>query len=348
MTPPYFAIDESYLIGGWLESFFWGIFTLVFGMTMYSIYKKRRNGVNVVTTTSIVALYVLSTAHMSLALVRLIQGFIIYRETIGPVLYFANISTPQLVLGDLVVVWRLYVVWGKNLWVAVLPVIMTAGELVTGYGSISQWFLPNPVPETMVHWGTAMFVMSMATNIVVTVAIASRIWYVTRRTQKALRTSSNSTNDTYTRVALLIIESGSLIAAAKLTEFTVFQLAPVDGLNGLNAMYIVYEIMPQITGLVPTVIVYAVNNGYTQRDEQYKPGASTIVFGSAGTTADATDATSTVMSAHHGSGSLSLATVTFAPRESCKQAQIMQSRNNVSNGELAFPEKTGGLDYETV
>lgn len=29
---------------------------------------------------------------MSLALVRLVQGFIKFRDTIGPVLYFANIS----------------------------------------------------------------------------------------------------------------------------------------------------------------------------------------------------------------------------------------------------------------
>ena len=46
---------------------------------------------------------------------------------------------------------------------------------------------------------------------------------------------------------LLIIESGALISAAKLTEFALFQLAPVDGLDGLNALYIVYEAMPQIT-----------------------------------------------------------------------------------------------------
>ena len=39
-----------------------------------------------------VSRYVLATTHMSLALVRLIQGFIFYRDTIGPILYFANIS----------------------------------------------------------------------------------------------------------------------------------------------------------------------------------------------------------------------------------------------------------------
>ncbi len=30
---------------------------------------------------------------MALALVRLIEGFILYRDTIGPILYLANIST---------------------------------------------------------------------------------------------------------------------------------------------------------------------------------------------------------------------------------------------------------------
>ena len=101
-------------------------------------------------------------------------------------------------LGDLVVVWRLYVVWGRNLWIAILPISMVVGEfgelrvrfvwslcyrkadsvpsLVAGYGSISQWLLPNPVPETMVRWGTAMFAISLTTNVLVTAIIASRIW----------------------------------------------------------------------------------------------------------------------------------------------------------------------------
>lgn len=51
----------------------------------------------------------------------------------------------------------------------------------------------------------------------------------------------------HARVVLLIVESGALIATAKLTEFVLFKIAPVDGLQGLNAMYIVYESMPQIT-----------------------------------------------------------------------------------------------------
>ena len=71
-----FPIDEAYLVGGWLESFFWGepsasrvprqeltvttcrlgLFTLLFAMTVYAIYRKRREGVNAITTASIVVL----------------------------------------------------------------------------------------------------------------------------------------------------------------------------------------------------------------------------------------------------------------------------------------------------
>ncbi|KAI0753227.1 hypothetical protein C8Q80DRAFT_1097478 [Daedaleopsis nitida] len=285
MSRPNFPIDESYLIGGWLESFFWGLYTLLFGLTIHAVCRRRRDGVNTFLTISTVMLYLLATAHMSLVLVRLIQGFITFRDSIGPVLYFADISVrlnmakdyiyiTSLVVGDLVVVWRLYVVWGRNGWIAVFPVTMTAGELVTGYGSISQWLLPKPNPYTIAHWGTAMFAISLSTNVIVTVAIASRIWCVPSHIVSSTR--SVTTRSRNMRIIILVIESGALITAAKLTEFVLFKNAPLDGIHGLNAMYIVYECMPQITGIVPTMIVYAVNNGFTDTDDYH---TNTVVLG---------------------------------------------------------------------
>ncbi|RPD54261.1 hypothetical protein L226DRAFT_575801 [Lentinus tigrinus ALCF2SS1-7] len=283
MAPSYFPMDEAYLVGGWLASFFWGFYTLLFIASLRLIYKKRRQGINVFTTTSIVLLYTLATTHIALALVRLIQGFIIYRDTIGPIAYFANVSIrlnvakdyiyiTSLFVGDMVVVWRLHVVWGRNLWVSVFPIVMTFGELIAGYGSVSHYLLPHPTVQSTVPWGTAMFVMSMATNIIVTAAIASRIWYITRK-PKAMGLQMPGR---YTRVLLLIIESGVIITAAKVTEFTLFRLSPPDGIHGTNALYIVFEVMPQITGIVPTMIVYAVNSGYTQQEDTYVTRTSMV------------------------------------------------------------------------
>ncbi|TBU22524.1 hypothetical protein BD309DRAFT_1048105 [Dichomitus squalens] len=285
MALPDFPIDEAYLIGGWLASFFWGLYTLLFCMTLYSVHEKRRGGVNRFTTGSIVILYILATTHVSLVLVRLIQGFVLQRDTIGPVFYFVDIGEHVnvakdyiyitiLAIGDSVIVWRLYVVWGRNIRVAVFPMVMIVGELIAGYGAISMSLLPNPNPDTQANWGTGMYVMSMTTNIIVTGAVAVRIWYMTTQTRQVM---GEYDSGRYNRAILLIVESGALIAASKVIEFTLFELSPTGGPDGLNAMYIVYEIIPQITGLAPTAIVYAVNNGFTQKDSLYS-AKSTIAF----------------------------------------------------------------------
>ncbi|KAI0800109.1 hypothetical protein C8Q74DRAFT_1363904 [Fomes fomentarius] len=315
---PNFPIDESYLVGGWLESFLWGLYTLLFGMSIHTIYQKRELTVWRLTTVSIVTLYILASTHMILALVRLIQGFIFYRDTIGPVKYFADIPVPinkakdyvyitSLFIGDLVVVWRLYVVWGQSLHIAALPIVMIFGELIAGYGSLIQYELPNPNPLIMVHWGTAMFAMSLATNIVVTAAVAGRIYVH------------------YTRLILLIIESGSIITAAKLIEFVLFLIVPGAGGPGLNALYIVYETMPQITGIVPTMIIYAVNNGFTHREEEFTTNWKSSLFFN-----KRVDASSTVVGANSEAymseplststlASPSIASMSFSPNEELKR-----------------------------
>ena len=78
MAVPNFPIDEAYLIGSWLESFFWGkpprwnyrlpsvnqltyasgLYTLLFAMSMRTIYKKRKEGINKFTTFCLVLLWV--------------------------------------------------------------------------------------------------------------------------------------------------------------------------------------------------------------------------------------------------------------------------------------------------
>ncbi|KAI0332758.1 hypothetical protein GY45DRAFT_1320671 [Cubamyces sp. BRFM 1775] len=331
MALPNFNIDEAYLIGSWLESFFWGIYTLLFGMTMYSIYQKRKDGINRFTTVSLVLLYLLASAHMSLGLVRLIQGFIIYRDTIGPIEYFASVFIrvnmakdylyiTNMFLGDLIVVWRLYIVWGKSILCAALPFLMCVAEFVAGYGATSQWLLPHPNGWEMLRWGTAMFTISMVTNILVTAVIASRIWYVSMRTRQVMGVDSGGR---YNRVILLIVESGALISTAKIIEFTLFKLTPGNATMGLHAMYILYEILPQVTGIVPTMIIYAVNNGFTQRDDYYTSHKTTLAFATQ---------TDNEMTAHTNT---SLSAVVFAPSDEAMAAKKANPERGVM-GELTL------------
>ncbi|KAI0671618.1 hypothetical protein C8Q78DRAFT_973020 [Trametes maxima] len=269
MPVPTFPIDEAYLIGGWAESFLWGCFTILIATTLYAAHGKRKLFTNF-TICAIVMIYVLATAHMLLGLTRLIQGFVLYRDTVGPQHYFSDVSVPinlvkdylyitNLVLGDCVVVWRLYAVWGRDLRVAAVPAALVAFEAVAGYGSCTIETLPNARYGTVAVWGTTMYTTSLVTNILVTATVALRIWYISRHAKRA-----GLGGVQYSGVLLLIVESGALIAAAKIVEFVLFEFVPGDGLSGLNALYIVYECMPQITGIVPTLIVWAVTHGYTR------------------------------------------------------------------------------------
>jgi hypothetical protein len=65
---------------------------------------------------------------------------------------------------------------------------------------------------------------------------------------------------------LLLIESGAFVFTTKLIEFILFKLAPPDGINGLNALYVVFEVIPQVLGLMPTLIVFTVNARVTITD----------------------------------------------------------------------------------
>jgi len=211
----------------------------------------------------------------------LINAFIVYRNTIGPVNYYEDreaklyVSGQELyistiVVADSVVVWRLYVVWGKKLWIAAMPAMMIIGTAISGFGAVSQFLTPHPVYLTAVNWATAMYAISLATNIIVTTVTAFRIWFISYRHNSTLGRSENP----YFRVILLVVESGLFLAAAKIVEFALYRVSVNIGTGGDHSLWIVLNCMPQIMGILPTLIVLAVNAGFTRRDEYYNTSHS--------------------------------------------------------------------------
>ncbi|KAJ3872175.1 hypothetical protein F5051DRAFT_481535 [Lentinula edodes] len=264
-----FPIDKSYLIATWLASAFWGAFTVIFIFSLISTFTQKSRPRNVFTIAAVIAMYTLSTVHISLVLTRIIEAFIVHvGDDGGAISYLANIGLPlnrskdmiyvtTIVMADTILLWRCLMVWNKNYWVIALPGLLVLTTAITGYGAIAHYFLPDPyIPET-VSWAIGMLITSMATNIIVTILTAGRIWQLTRRS------SLGKSNIRYNYVILMIIESGLVMAISKTLEFILFELAPDNGLDGLNALYIVMDCMPQIMGICPTAIILAVNRGFS-------------------------------------------------------------------------------------
>ncbi|KAF8509049.1 hypothetical protein JB92DRAFT_2814410 [Gautieria morchelliformis] len=276
MALPNFPIDKSYLIAAWLASAFWGAFTVIFAFWLATTITRPQTR-SWLPIGAVIFMYGLATAHISCVLARIIQAFIVHiNDEGGAILYLADIGQPlnrskdmiyvtMIVLADTILVWRCFMVWNKNYYVIAVPSIMALATAISGYGAIARYYTPNPYTPTSVQWAEGMLTVSMATNIIVTLLTAGKIWKVAHGLGAM---SFGPSQRRYHYVILLIVESGVVMAASKTLEFILFMLAPNDGLDGLNALYIVMDCMPQIMGICPTFIMLAVNRGFTSSGSQ--------------------------------------------------------------------------------
>ncbi|TFY54761.1 hypothetical protein EVJ58_g8668 [Rhodofomes roseus] len=211
-------------------------------------------------------MYLLSTAHMIVDLVRVIQAFIDAPE--GALDYYGEIWTwlsifkqalygTNNIIADSVVIYRCYVVWGFSIKIIIIPVIMLIATSVCAYTAVYNFSQVTPggtvFAQNIVPWGTALFSLSLATNVTVTTLIAVRIWWLARQTIPA------STLVTYYEVVTGRIESGSIYSACIMTLLILY-------CRDTNAQYIVYDSLSQIMGIVPTLIIVRVGLGITTED----------------------------------------------------------------------------------
>ncbi|KAH8101905.1 hypothetical protein BXZ70DRAFT_1063915 [Cristinia sonorae] len=277
-----FPIDKSYLVGGWLASGFWGAFTILYIICIATTLQRRKHWH--FTTFAITVMYALATTHIGLILARLIQAFIVHVNDIGAVMYLADIGqhlnrskdmiyVTSIILGDSILVWRCFMVWNSNWLVITVPSIMVLSTGISGYGAIGQYYLPDPYVPTTVKWATAMLAVSMATNILLTLLTAGRIWFLTSEIKFTGLSTRTKPQMRYRAVILIILEAGMLVTVGKILEFVFFIIAPDDGLDGDNALYVIMDCMPQIMGIAPTLILLAVNQGLTSPgSEAYSVG----------------------------------------------------------------------------
>ncbi|KAJ3576415.1 hypothetical protein NP233_g451 [Leucocoprinus birnbaumii] len=280
---PNFPIDEAYLVASWCAAALWGVFTVLFALCMMTIIGARPGRTqNSVIVGGVIVMYALATAHVSLTLARNINAFIVHVQDQGAVLYLADIGQglnrskdmiyiTEIVLADVVLLWRCFMVWNRNYYVIAFPAIMVLGTAISGYGAMGRYFTPDPYEVASIRWAEGMMVISMVSNILLTFLTAGRIW-VLSRSFSDMRFSASTAR--YNHLILLIVESGVLITLSKVIEFILFELSPNDGLEGLNAFYIVMDCMPQIMGICPTFIIMCVNRGFSTTDpEAYTSGA---------------------------------------------------------------------------
>ncbi|TFK85018.1 hypothetical protein K466DRAFT_495544 [Polyporus arcularius HHB13444] len=262
-------LDKAYLTAIWLKTLFYGINICLFGSYVYILHFRRTRKITPVIFWVAVLMFCFSTTHVSLGFYRLIRGFIDLRDQPGgPGAYFSDVSTPpnvvkvtihsvNSILGDSIVVWRCWHVWGGNWRVCILPILLIAASAVCGFAQAIIFAEAKSVhsafADELEKWNGSLFGLSLVTNVVVTTLIAARIWFMNRELGGAIGPFR------YTKALVLIIESAMIYSAALVIEITLYFI-------GSNAFYIVYDPIAQLTGIVPTMIIIMAALGLTSSD----------------------------------------------------------------------------------
>jgi len=196
----------------------------MFFPTMWILFHKPTGRVSYSLVVTMCTMYILALAHLAVDFQRAIDGFIHNADVArGSLLFYGNLSNAtetvksvlyvlQTFLGDSFVVWRCFVVWGKQWLVMILPVTMLFSTAVVGFGAIH--IITKVTPETVVFtsklypWITTYFILTLVTNIICTALVAWRIWW----SQKAL--SNAQLPSSLTPVMITVVESGAIYSTA--------------------------------------------------------------------------------------------------------------------------------------
>ncbi|KAJ7508826.1 hypothetical protein B0H11DRAFT_1791940 [Mycena galericulata] len=258
-------LAKMFLIGIWIETLLYGINCVVFSTAIYVLVYKRTSETRPLFLLMVSSLlFTLATAHVGLVLRQLLEAFI-YSAPGTATLYFADQSQPlpvaKLVLysvnvftQDMVLVWRLWIVWGRNWKVVLFPIILECMHTAAAFIAEARGAIPGiPVFDKILHrWALVNWSLDLTVNIGVTAGIAYKLWSVGVNV-KAL---TGHSNNRYYGAILTIIESGGLFTTATLVTFSLY-------LSGQIATVMAIDSVMQLATLTPLLILVRVGLGIT-------------------------------------------------------------------------------------
>jgi len=283
----------------WIETVLWGINCVLFSGVCFVLLKRTgRKGINsgwILGITSVV-LFAMVTVHVGISLRQLLEAFVNIPSGSSPLystLYWIDetnrlavvkdyIYNYTVFIQDLILIWRMYIVWGKNWKICVIPVLV---ELVhTGVATAGTVLLAkpgaNPESPVLSKLGVAGWSLDLAVNISVTAAIAGRLWFMGMKVSSI--SSSRQGYNPYLTSILTIVESGALFAVVTMVLLVLYEVGSPLALT-------VIDVATQLATTTPLLIIVRVGLGLTHKlPDAYSTYKSTTSHGTAFRTASHT------------------------------------------------------------
>ncbi|KDQ57274.1 hypothetical protein JAAARDRAFT_35911 [Jaapia argillacea MUCL 33604] len=129
------------------------------------------------------------------------------------------------IVSDGLLIYRAFIVWGRNVWVTILPILLLITTATLGFVDAAVLFREHDIfidapPQHLAylikledHLSNVMLILMMTTNLLLTTLIVGRVWWMTRELGDTLGPRAMKK---YHRSMLIIIESGALATISQL------------------------------------------------------------------------------------------------------------------------------------
>ncbi|KAJ7022173.1 hypothetical protein C8F04DRAFT_1240908 [Mycena alexandri] len=199
----------------------------------------QRRG-NIVLLVTAIALFTLSTIIVILALILGAARIDDVDLPVPELLFAANIIFGvNNVIADGLVIYRCYCVWNYNGYVVIVPILSLIATSLFG--------LDLDLPAK------PFYGLSLATNILVNMLTAGRIWWIYREARMCLKTDMQKK---YLSSLAILVESGVLYSATVLAFLILVTIVPTR-----ISTPAIYQMLAQIMGIAPTLIIVRVGLG---------------------------------------------------------------------------------------
>ncbi|PPR05784.1 hypothetical protein CVT26_010158 [Gymnopilus dilepis] len=251
----YYTLDK-YSAAVLFEVFLYGIYSTLFAICIRVLLRNKRTTQKILLACALM-MFALATVDVVLE-ISFLYWFIVKKETIPDdnVHFKYLIYITSNLIADSLVIYRCYALWSHSKRVILLPLFLLLCGTATGYGFIALSREDYRYRSMLI----AFLFTTVALNMLVTVLMAGRIYYIARKARSILGPGLSSK---YTTMIAIIVESGVIYSVYFILDVVAQNLILDAGLA-------------QIVGIVPTLIIVQIGLGRDAHDVDYDSSGSMV------------------------------------------------------------------------
>ncbi|KAI0066635.1 hypothetical protein BV25DRAFT_1412641 [Artomyces pyxidatus] len=236
-----------------VETILLGVFSCLVVLSTYLLLWRPRTTGNLLVLVITITMYIFAVMHWSAYLIGNIYFFTNPRHVffdphsaLRQILVYLGL-TVNLILSDVIVIWRAWHLSNKEPWVLLISSIFFLATIATAVLTGLYSHILSAFPAFSATWSVVTVAVTLGTNLWATALIARKTWLHRQVIRKNLREGSRRTRVELTLT--LLVESGSIYCL-----YLAFVLLSLLQLVGpLNPIF--SATIPQVTAIYPTTLV---------------------------------------------------------------------------------------------